>query len=102
MTPLLVSVEEAAAALGIGRSKAYELIASGQLPFMRIGRRTLVPTKALSEWVDRLASATRLAIAAPESPEGAHKAGLTNELGNPCGCSGLLFALPIQEDGTAS
>lgn len=67
MTPLLVSVEEAATALGIGRSKAYELIASGELPFMRIGRRTLVPTKALSEWVDRQASATRLAIAAPES-----------------------------------
>ena len=64
MDALLVSVEEAAQALGIGRSKAYELIGSGNLPHVRLGRRTLVPVRALSEWVDRQALASRMATPA--------------------------------------
>ena len=70
MDPLLLSVEEAAQALGIGRSKTYELIASGQVPSLRIGRRTLVPARALSEAVDRMVLATRAGYTAPESLDG--------------------------------
>ncbi len=40
--PLLVSIENAAQSLGIGRSKTYELIAAGQLLTVTIGRRRLV------------------------------------------------------------
>lgn len=58
MDPLLVSVEEAACALGIGRSAMYELLAAGEVPKVKIGRRTLVPAQALSEYVSRKLLAT--------------------------------------------
>jgi len=49
------TVEEAAALLGIGRNSAYQAIASGELPVVRIGRRLLVPRAALERF---LAAAT--------------------------------------------
>lgn len=43
-----VTVEEAARALGIGRSAAYAAARSGELPgVIRIGRRLLVPVAVL-------------------------------------------------------
>jgi excisionase family DNA binding protein len=48
---ILYRVEEAAEALGIGRSKAYELLASGQLPVCKVGKSVRVPADALREWV---------------------------------------------------
>jgi excisionase family DNA binding protein len=39
---ILLRVEAAAILLGIGRTKTYDLIKSGQIPVVRIGRRTLV------------------------------------------------------------
>ncbi len=36
-------VEEAAKILGIGRNLAYELVRSGQIPSLRLGRRIVVP-----------------------------------------------------------
>ena len=39
---LLLSIEDAAAALAIGRSKTYELISQGRLLTVNIGRRRLV------------------------------------------------------------
>ena len=69
MEELLVSVEAAARSLGVGRDAVYELLASGQLPRIKVGRRTLVPVAAVREWVERQASATRLAAAALESKE---------------------------------
>jgi excisionase family DNA binding protein len=42
-----LTIEEAAALLGIGRNSAYQAVASGQLPVIRIGRRLLVPRAAL-------------------------------------------------------
>lgn len=69
MDPLLVSVEQAAQALGIGRSLAYEQIASGALPHVKVGRRTLVPTQALHEWVSERLLATRAGYNAAESAE---------------------------------
>ena len=47
-----LSIEEAAAELGIGRNGAYEAARAGQLPTIKIGRRLLVPRAAL----DRLLS----------------------------------------------
>lgn len=52
MDELLVSVEEAARRLGVGRSAMYELLASGQIGRVKIGRRTLVPVQELRVWVD--------------------------------------------------
>ena len=44
---LVVSVPEAARLLGISRTHAYELIARGELPSIRLGRRILVPLRPL-------------------------------------------------------
>jgi len=49
--PLLLKVGQAAALLGIGRSTAYELIAEGQLPCVRIGSVMRVPRAALEAWI---------------------------------------------------
>ena len=44
---LVVSVPEAARLLGISRTHAYEMIARGELPCIRLGRRILVPLRPL-------------------------------------------------------
>ena len=51
---LLLTVTEAAAVLGVGRTTAYGLIASGQLEVVHIGRVARVPITAVQELVDRL------------------------------------------------
>ena len=43
-----LTVEEAAVLLGIGRNSAYQAIARGELPALRLGRRLLVPRTALA------------------------------------------------------
>ncbi len=48
---LAVSVEEAGALLGIGRTSAWQMIARGELPVLRIGKRTVVPVKALQKLI---------------------------------------------------
>lgn len=54
MEKLLLSVEEAADRLSLGRTKTYELIASGRLRSVNIGRARRVPIDALAEFVDAL------------------------------------------------
>lgn len=41
--PLTLTVEQAAKLLGIGRSTAYELVHTGDIPSLRLGRRIVVP-----------------------------------------------------------
>lgn len=48
-----MTVEEAAALLGISRSAAYRAVAVGQLPAIRMGRRLLVPTAKLEVLLGR-------------------------------------------------
>ncbi|MHB8465518.1 MAG: helix-turn-helix domain-containing protein [Acidimicrobiales bacterium] len=50
----LLSVRQAAAELGIGRSKIYELIAAGELEVIHIGRTTRVPPDAIAALIQRL------------------------------------------------
>lgn len=52
----LLSVREVQRILGIGRNAAYELIASGRLPSVRITRRRIVVTKLALEAFLGLAS----------------------------------------------
>lgn len=54
---LALSVEEAGALLGISRDLAYDLVARGELPSVRLGRRVVVPRKALEDALGRLADA---------------------------------------------
>lgn len=48
---MLLRADEVAVVLGVGRSKAYELMASGELPVIRIGRLVRVPRHALDQWI---------------------------------------------------
>ena len=49
--PLMLSVPEMAAALGI--SGAYELARSEGFPALRIGTRIVIPKDELREWIKR-------------------------------------------------
>lgn len=46
---LTLSIEEGAAMLGISRALAYDLVRKGQLPQLRLGRRVVIPRKALED-----------------------------------------------------
>jgi excisionase family DNA binding protein len=59
---LLVSVGEAAHRMSIGLTVMYALISSGQIASIKIGRRRLIPVKALEDWI-----ATKLAETASET-----------------------------------
>lgn len=52
----LLTVEDVADVLGISRSKVYELISSGALPSVRIGRSRRVRVSDLDVFVERLTS----------------------------------------------
>jgi excisionase family DNA binding protein len=49
---LLLRPEEAARLLAIGRSKLFELLASGELASVRIGRLRRVPLRAVEEFIE--------------------------------------------------
>ena len=51
---LLVRVSQAGDILGVGRSTVYELIASGELETVHIGRCCRIPVAALEDYVARL------------------------------------------------
>jgi excisionase family DNA binding protein len=48
----LLTVEETQHILGIGRSKAYEMIRRGELPALRMGRLVRIPRGALRRWIE--------------------------------------------------
>lgn len=50
---LTLTVEQAAQLLGISRGLAYELARCGRLPVVRLGRRLLVPRRALERMLDQ-------------------------------------------------
>ena len=47
----LLSVDAAADALGIRRSLAYQLIGSGAIRSVKVGRRRLVPASAVATYI---------------------------------------------------
>jgi excisionase family DNA binding protein len=55
---ITLTVEEAGARLGISRTLAYELVRRGDIPSIRLGRRALVPIRALELMVESVASET--------------------------------------------
>ena len=56
-TRLLLRVDEAGRRLNLGRTVMYELIRSGRLRSVKVGKRRLIPTSALVEFVDQLGGA---------------------------------------------
>ena len=57
-TKLLLTVEEAADRLGIGRTLAYALVKAGEIESIQIGRLRRVPADALPVFLDRLRAIT--------------------------------------------
>ncbi len=55
MEILTCTATDAARALGIGRTKLYELINDGKLKTVKIGRRTLVKADSMRMLVDEAA-----------------------------------------------
>lgn len=53
---LLLTVLQAAAVLGIGRTTAYQLIRSGDMEVVHVGRLTRIPADSLPAVVERLRS----------------------------------------------
>ncbi len=51
--PILVSVRDASATLGIGRDSCYELVRAGRLRHVAVGRRLLIPRSELEAFVER-------------------------------------------------
>jgi excisionase family DNA binding protein len=51
---LLLTMEEAAGVLGIGRSKMYELHNRGEIEGVKIDRSTRIPVEALSDFIRAL------------------------------------------------
>jgi len=51
--PICVRINDAARMIGVGRTKLYELIATGELETVKIGKATRITTASLRELVRR-------------------------------------------------
>ena len=51
--PLTLRVEDLMSILGIGRNTAYELVRSGQIRNIRIGRQIRIPKDAILEYLQK-------------------------------------------------
>ena len=51
--PICVKVNDAARMIGVGRTKLYELISSGELETIKIGKATRITTASLHRLVER-------------------------------------------------
>jgi excisionase family DNA binding protein len=54
MEKLLLRPSEVAELIGLGRSKVYEMLASGELPVVRLGKCIRVPADRLRERIDEI------------------------------------------------
>jgi excisionase family DNA binding protein len=62
MERLLLRPSETAEAIGVSRSRAYELIARGEIPSIRIGGSVRVPLDGLRQWIARQAEQTEALV----------------------------------------
>lgn len=57
MTGLSLSVKEAAEISGIGSGTLYELVAAGEVPHVKVGRKILIDKAAFEQWFTEQAQA---------------------------------------------
>ena len=55
--PRLLSIKQAVYELGISRTAVYELIAARKIKTVKIGRRRLIPSQAIEDFIAGLAAA---------------------------------------------
>lgn len=53
MQPLTVTVQKTRELTGLGSTKIFEMLASGQLTRVKVGRRTLITTESIRALIDR-------------------------------------------------
>ena len=51
--PAVLNANQLAAALGISRAEADQLLNTGTFPTLRIGKRLLVPKDKLIDWIEQ-------------------------------------------------
>jgi len=51
---LLLTIDECAAYLSLGRSQVYALVTAGKIPSVKIGRSRRVPFSGLQDFVEKL------------------------------------------------
>lgn len=56
MRPMAYSVSDVVEMVGIGRTKFYELVKSGQIKTRKVGNRTIVLATDLEAWLSTLPS----------------------------------------------
>lgn len=54
--PLLLTPEAAARSLSLSRARLYELLATGEIPSLKIGRSRRIRADVLAQYVDRLSA----------------------------------------------
>jgi excisionase family DNA binding protein len=75
--PLTLTVEQTAKLLGIGRSTAHELVHTGDIPSLRLGRRIVVPAARLAALLNTTASGVQAGEA--DRPTATHPSDLARE-----------------------
>ena len=53
---------EIAPLLGVTTGRLYQMIAAGEIPYVRIGRRIHIPRKSWEEWLAAMSEAARSAV----------------------------------------
>ena len=53
---LALSIAEAAQSLGCSTKLLRDLVGRGDVPFVRLGRRIVIPRQSLAEWLEERAS----------------------------------------------
>jgi excisionase family DNA binding protein len=61
MDQLLYTIPQCCRLAAIGRTKFYELVASGEIPIRKVGKKTLVAAADLKRWAERLPCRMRTA-----------------------------------------
>ena len=51
---LCLTVEDAGKMIGVGKTKSYELVSTGDIPSIQIGGKRMVSLRQLLEYVERL------------------------------------------------
>ncbi len=59
---LAVSVDEAAAIIGLGRDRTYRLVMAGEVPSFKVGARRLVPVSGLRDFVAKRTAEAEVAV----------------------------------------
>lgn len=72
MEPLLLTIPQAAARLGCGRTMVYRLITDRELPEVHLGTAARIPLRALEEFVERKAAQAQMQVPLQVSESQAH------------------------------